>query len=315
VSCQDDYITLNRDTTSRSGLYGSDLPGVEIALLEGLVKDEQNHYLELWDMIYSRSWSNLVSDVTAALQKKFHVNRKLVSKETSKFTDEVNATSGLAGVTIEFTLPKYARLHVVSVGVNSEQAYTSPGITIYIYENDADGDLLYSKSAVLAAGKNTVNIDQTFEADKLFIVYQSEDFDLKTTENKYYNSGYINFSKGSCQWSCLGGVAGVTQHNGGGLNVKYNIECSIEKYVCENINFFAKALWYRIGLELTAERRFGNRLNEFTTMTVERAEELQGFFQAQYQQALDNSTKSVNITEDPFCFNCNNGVSSRSILP
>jgi hypothetical protein len=165
----------------------------------------------------------------------------------------------------------------------------------------------------LTSGENIINIDRDFEVDKLYVAYQAADFDTKQTINRNY-SGSV-FTKGSCQFPCLNGSGSVTQVNGGGLNVKYIIECSIEKYVCENIPFFKNALWYRIGLELTVERRFGNRLNEFTTMTIERATELQEFFQAQYSQALENATKQVNIHEDPFCFSCNNGVSSRPILP
>lgn len=316
MACQDGYIELNRSATSRSGRYASDLPGVEIALFEGLVKEEQNDYLELWDMVYDRSWTNLISDVSAALQKKFHVDLKLISRETSKYLDTVNSGSGLAGVELQFSLSKYSRLHVLSVEFYADQAYSSPGITIYFYDTDQDGDLLYSESAAVIAGKNTIFIDQTFEVDKLLIVYQKGDFDLRGTENRYYKTGYTSFdSKGSCMWPCLDGSGSVSQINGGGLNVKYVVECSIEKYVCENLNFFTNALWYRIGLELTAERRFGNRLNEFTTMTIDRAAELQEFFNAQYQQALKNAVDAVNIDEDPFCFNCKGTVSSQSILP
>jgi hypothetical protein len=315
LACQDGYIELNRSATSRSGLYASDLPGVEIQLFEGLVKEEQNHYIDLWEMIYDRSWTNLISDVSAALQKKFHVDLKLISRETSKYLDTVNSGSGLAGVELQFTLSKYSRLHVLSVEVNADVAAASPGITIYFYDTDEDGDLLHSESAAIVAGKNTIFIDRTFEVDKLFVAYQKADFDLKGTENRYYKTGYTSFdAKGSCMWPCLDGSGSVSQIEGGGLNVKYVVECSIEKYVCENINFFAKALWYRIGLELTVERRFGNRLNEFTTMTIERATELQEFFNAQYQQALKNGVDAVNIHEDPFCFNCKGSVSSRSIL-
>lgn len=315
MSCQDNYIQLNRSNTARSGLYASDLPGVEIALLEGLQKDEQNHYLETWDMIYSRAWTNLVSDISTALQKKFYVDLKLVSRETSEFGEDVNSGSGLAGVRLQFDLPKYGRLHILSVEVYSDQDYPSPSPTLYFYEDDEDGDLLYSQSDNIEAGKNTINIDRDFEVDQLFIAYDRADFNLRQTTNKFYASGYEYWDKLTCMWPCLNGKGEVRQINGGGLNVKYSIECSIEKFACENINFFKKALWYRVGLELTVERRFGNRLNEFTTMTIERATELFDFFNGQYQQSLSNAIDAHNIDEDPICFNCKNGVYTKSLLP
>lgn len=317
MACQDDYITIDRSTTSRSGLYATDLPGVEIALLEGLTKDDQEDYLELWGNIYYRSWSNLVSDISKALQDKFHVDLKLIARETSKFSDDVNSNSGLAGLRIQFDLPKYARLHVLSVGVFSEASYPSPGITIQFFDTDENGELLYSVSDSINTGRNTVNIDYDFEVEKLFIAYDSSEFQLRQTENKYFPlSNWSYWDKISCMWPCAWrGQGEVRQINGGGLNVKYTVECSIEKFVCENLNFFKKAFWYRIGLELTIERRFGNRLNQFTTMTIERATELSDFFNAQYQQDLSNSIRSQRILEDPVCFNCKNVVSTKVNLP
>lgn len=316
MACQDNYIQLDRSTTARSGLYASDLPGVEIALLEGLVKDEQNHYLETWEMIYGRSWSNLVSDIATALHKKFYVDSKLIARETSAFKADLNSGSGLAGISIEFDLPKYARIHIISIGVDSDADYASPGIAFQFFEVDEDGELLHTENAVIEEGKNTINIDQDFEVDKLFIAYDRDASDFKQTENKYYPSSWLHFDKISCMWPCSwGGKGEVRQINEGGINVKYTVVCSIEKFVCENINLFAKALWYRIGLELTTERRFGNRLNEFTTMTIERATELTEFFNAQYQQALTNAVKGHNIKEDPICFNCKNVVSHKVNLP
>ena len=317
MACQDDYITIDRSTTSRSGLYATDLPGVEIALLEGLTKDDQEDYLELWENIYSRSWSNLVSDISKALQDKFHVDLKLIARETSKFSDDVNSNSGLAGIRIQFDLPKYARLHVLSVGVFSENSYPSPGITIQFFDTDENGELLHSVSDSILEGRNTINIDRDFEVENLFIAYDPTEFELRQTENKYFPlSNWSYWDKISCMWPCTwGGQGEVRQINGGGLNVKYTIECSIEKFVCENLNFFKKAFWYRLGLELTIERRFGNRLNQFTTMTIERATELSDFFNAQYQQDLGNSINPHRIGEDPMCFNCKNVVSAKVNLP
>lgn len=314
MSCHDNYITINRDTTSRSGLYASDLPGIEISLLEGLTKEDQDDYLEFWEMIYARAWSNLVSDAETMLQSQFYVNKKLLTQETSKFIDEVNNESGLAGVKIEFDLPKYARIHIISVGLKAVQNYASPGLSIKIYDTDEDGDLLDTIEAQenVEVGKNTINVDQSFEVDNLFIAFDPAVYELYKTENY----GSTVSSKIDCMVPCSwGGEGHMSQVNGGGLNVKYVVECSVEKYVCENINLFKRAFWYRLGLELTVERRFGNLLNEFTTMTIDRATELQEFFNKQYTQDMENTVKPLRPTEDPFCFNCRNTVSSRVSLP
>lgn len=208
MACQDDYIAIDRSTTSRSGLYATDLPGVEIALLEGLTTADQADYLELWENIYSRSWSNLVSDISKALQNKFYVDLKLIARETSKFNDDVNSNSGLAGIRIQFDLPKYARIHILSVEVFSEAVYPSPGITIEFYDEDENGELLHSVSDSISIGRNIVNIDTDFEVEKLFIAYDPSEFQLRSTENKYYPlSNWSVWDKISCMWPCTWGGA------------------------------------------------------------------------------------------------------------
>lgn len=312
-----DYITIDRSTPSRSGLYATGLPGVEIGMLESLTKEDQDDYEEFFEMILENAWSTLITDVSIALQGKFYVDAKLVSRETSEFQTSLNSNTGLSGILIEFNLPKYARIHVISVGLKSEQAYDSPEATIQFYEENADGELLYEKDAGIEVGRNTVNIDRDFEVDKLFVAYDPEQLDFKGTENKFYASGYTHWDKLTCIWPCAGGLyeGSVRQINGGGLNVKYVIYCSIEKFVQENINFFKKAFWYRIGVELTDEVILGNKLNKYCTLTDERKTERNGYFGTKYTANLTEAIKAHNVREDPVCFICKNTVTSKSNLP
>lgn len=314
MACQDNYLSLNRDTPSRSGLYASDLPGVEDLLITLISKDSETD-TEVWERVYGNAWTNMVSDVEAALQNKFFVNQKLVSRETSEFIAEINANTGLAGVRIQFDLPRYARIHIISVGLWANQAYPSPEPVIYFYQDNDAGDLLHSVSEPVTEGKNTVFVDRDFDEEKIFVGYDPALFEFRGTEMKFFNTGWPNWSKFECMWPCFGGQGSVKQINGGGLNVIYNVICSAEKFVCENINLFRKTFWWKIGEELAAERRIGNRLNQFTTMTDERKKELANFYGAQYQQALSNSIKAQNIYEDPWCFNCKGTVNVKTNLP
>lgn len=315
MSCQDNYIGINRSAASRSGLYASDLPGVEDLVFTLLSKGTETTIADVWGRVYSNAWNNTINDLQQALQKKFHVDRKLLTKQTSEFTDEVNTSGALSGVKIGFTLPKYAKTHIISVDVWVEQDYLSPELTVYFYDTDENGELLHSVSQAVEIGKNTIFVDTDFEVDKIFIAVDTGLFQIKQTVNKKFNMGYLYWSIWDCRFPCFGNEGSVSQINGGGVDVKYDVYCSIEKYLCENINLFKTVLWWRVGMELIIERRYGNRLNQFTTMTQERAAELTTFYNAQYQQALMNNVESVNIHEDPYCFECNATVSTRNLLP
>ena len=317
MSAWDNYITLSADTPSRSGLYANRLPGVTVALFDDLTKDEQADFEECFNDIYETAKINFTSDVQGKLGNKFHYDQKLITRETSQFIATENTGSELAGIKLKFNLPKYARTHIISVGVFAEQAASSPEFAVSFFDTDENGELLHSVSDEISTGRNTINVDRDFEADEIFIAYDPASYALRKTENKYFNSG--TYDKLSCTFPCgyepYGYTATVDQVNGGGLNVKFVITCSVDKFITENINLFKTAFWYRIGVDLMRERIMSDRFNRFTTLTEERANQLKAEYQSEYEKHLMNAIETTNITEDPICFECKNIVESQSLIP
>lgn len=316
ANCFDNYITINDSTPSRSGLYATDLPGIDTELLDGIARSITEDHDDIWVTLYKRAHRNLVSDVSKNIQDKFYMDLKLLSKETSSFKDTANGNSSLAGITLEFNLPKYAKLHVLSIGVYSEAAYASADV-LKIYDTDENGELLATITTAITIGRNTINVDTDFEADKIFISYNPAIYTFRETENKSFANNYTYFDDVICDFCFYDPqyTGQVTQINGGGLNIKFNVYCSIEKLVCENLNLFKAAFLYKIGQEITIERRLGERLNKFTVMIQERWDELNNFYTAQYQQDLMDAIRSQNIQEDTLCFFCKNTVYTDIQLP
>lgn len=311
MGCFDRYITIDSSTPSRSGLYAVDLPGVDILLLDSVTKTEQPDYKACYESIYKRACQNLVSDIEKMLQSKFFVDKKLISRETSEFNESYHESGGIR---IRVGLPKYARIHIVSIDIKTLDPIGSPEPSIWI--EDKNGVVIYEvPTDGIVEGFNTIFIDKDFELDDLTIRF--EGVVAYQTDNKYYPDYTYYDEKFYCQFDCADNLypGRVDQLDGGGLNVKFNVLCSVEKYVCENINIFKQSLYWRLGLETCVERRFGNRFNQFTTMTTEDAQNLQDFYNSQYQTELQNSVKSTNMREDPICFNCKSLVSSKTILP
>lgn len=314
--CFSDYITIDRTTPSKSGLYVVDLPGVTVAQLDGLTKDEQDDFEGLFDNIYTNAQINLKIDVQKKLANRFHIDRKLVSRETSDYLTDLNTNSGLAGVKISVNLPKYARLQILSIGVKSNQAYNSPEPAFYVYKEDEDGELLSTISSELTEGRNTIQVYQDFEEDDIFVAYNPELWDLYQTENKYYTNTTYFQKDISCTFPCYWGEPGfVQQVNGGGLNVKFIVYCSMEKFLCENLPLFQYALWYRIGVDLMKERIVSDRVNRFTVISEERATELMGVFNEEYANAVEAATMNIRMTEDPICFMCKSTITAKTSLP
>lgn len=314
--CFSGYITIDRTEPSKSGYYVVDLPGITVRQLHDLAKDEQDDYQALFENIYGTAQINLERDVQEAIGERFHYDQKLVSRETSKILATVNASAALSGVKIEFSLPKYARLTIVSIGFYAEENAISPEPAFYIYKDDENGELLSTITAEVTEGRNTIQVEEYFEEDTLFVAYNASDLQLRKTENKYYSDWTYATDKLSCSFPCYFGQTGsVQQINGGGLNVKFIVTCSMEKFICENLPIFKKALWYRIGVDLMKERIVSDRVTRFTVISEERATELMGVYSEDYQKALAAATKTIKITEDPVCFLCKAAISTITDLP
>jgi hypothetical protein len=312
-----DFITPSSDTESRSGLYAVDLPGVVLNLFDDLTKEDQADWEECWASIYSRATRNFTKDVHARIAKDFHVDLKLVTRESSKFRTSENTNSGYAGIKLNYYLPKYARVRVNEVIVNAVVAVNN--FSLVFYEEDTSGDLLLTKTVNLVQGKNTIQINQDFEVeDTLFVGYDADSFRLYETINRYYaNTPYFHFDDIACAFPCYGGSlsSSITQILGGGVNVKSVIYCSIEKFIFENIGLFDMSLLYRIGVELMKERITSAKFNRLTTLTTERAGELMTIYREEYEGHLDTIIKNMSMDEDPICFECKSAVSSKSLIP
>jgi hypothetical protein len=313
VACQDNYVGKNPSAGGRSGLYVSDLPGVEELQYNLLSKDSETT-IEVWERISRNAWNGLVSDIETYLQSKFFVNSKLLSRETSEFLTDVNASANLAGIRIQYDLSKYSRIHIISIEVYAEQAYASPEVVFQFLENNEDGAVLHEVSTMLTEGLNSIPVDFDFDVESIFVAYDPQVVELRQSKNKNYD-WYPKWHPEECVFPCFGGYGSVKQINDGGVNVIYDVYCSSEKFVCQNLNLFRKPFQWRYGVELANERRIGNRLNQFTTMTQERKEELFTFYNTEYQQALENSLRAQNIYEDWVCFECKGVVGVRTSLP
>lgn len=319
MPCFDDYITISEATAeSRSGLYATDLPGIDRNLLDDIARSVTEDADDIWETIYKRSHRNLVSDTTKQLQGKFFHQLKLVTRETSEFLDDNNSTTGRAGITLEFKLPKYARLHILSIGVYSENVHAASD-AFTIHDTDENGELLETINTAITQGRNTINVDTDYEVDKVFISYDPAVFTFRETESKYFKGhAYNEFGPvlcNECFYDDQDFWSSVVQMNGGGINVKFIIHCTAEKYVCENLKLFEDALLYKIGHEITVERRLGERLNKSMILTQERWDELEAFYKANYETNLMNTINGCNIIEDEFCFACKNTVRSETLLP
>ncbi len=313
-----DYINASTDTPSKSGLYFTDLAGCSVRLLDDLTKEDHADWSECFDYLYKTAQRNLRIDVQKKLADRFHIDQKILTRETSETLTDYTSGGTKAGVKIWLTLPKYARLQILSIGVDAQSAGNG---TFYFYKTDENGDLLATVTGTLAAGKNTIDVFEEFDGSDfssinqvLYVAYVPSTTPLKQTKNRYYPSDDL-IDIWNLDFSCFWGSGTIQQVNGGGVNVKFIVYCSIERFILENLPLFQFALFYRLGVDTMKERITTQNINQTSVLTKERAEELMKVFNEDYQAALDAATMNIKMQEDPICFICKSTVHAKTTLP
>ena len=110
------------------------------------------------------------------------------------------------------------------------------------------------------------------------VAYNPSSIGLKQTKNPLLHeltfSRQTKFVRGLLQ---RGGY--VQQVNSGGLNVKFVVYCSMDKFICENLPLFQYALLNRTGVD-TMKERITTRAEQTQTsiLTADRAKELMQVF-------------------------------------
>jgi len=92
-----------------------------------------------------------------------------------------------------------------------------------------------------------------------------------------------------------------------------NKDCDYDALICENIEVFTQAWKYLLGVCILIYRINSNRLNKYTTTTIEQAKELKDHYQVQYEKYLVQAAKVMDISSCELC--CGNNPEAVTWLP
>jgi hypothetical protein len=85
-----------------------------------------------------------------------------------------------------------------------------------------------------------------------------------------------------------------------------NTECDYENIICaeENVSILTVAWRFKLGNQLMIERLYSSRIN-WVTLAKEQASELKDFYQVEYEKALSQAVKFMDLSE--CCLKCGGG--------
>lgn len=346
LNCLKDHIGVENctPTVPNSGIYINQLPGIELKMLDKLADEQQVDFDGVWDDIQERAVRRLKSDINTIFEEQSFKLKTLTQDFWMGHSIDASSTTlagtNYQGIQLELnkSTDKFVPSTLQAIAVQSVDLYftSTNATTIVVYDLDT-GELLYSKvvAAPASTGWTTINLYQSFSVDRIFLAYDATLLDgvlmdTNDMENAAIDDcGCAQYSSDSICDDCGASLQGasatiaapttITEGNDSfGLAVRWRVDCSFDRWICDNREIFTTALWYLLAAETTFERMYSSRLNEFTVFDKEKAEGLNALYEAKYRGGTVNEVEhrgelpmilqGINLDPSDCCLMCSADV-------
>lgn len=325
ITCLDNFIGLRgtcADTEPVSGLYVNDFPGVDLRMISGLSNEEQQDFQGVWDEIYRRSVAEVVASVKVRMQKYFKKTNLIENRQVGYYTSPAETEAASAhykGVAISFYGSNYTQIFINEAGL-----YLNAGgsVTVKIFDYRT-GVELDSLTFTGVTGHNVFQVNKSYDVfgqkGQLFVGYNATAVSSNVTntyhpEDISYDYSLVRGAKVSTASSVLEANM-LFEGNTYGLTVNYNVQCSVERFICSVRDILAPALNYKLAEQLFLERIMSTRLNKYTLFNQERAKELRDEYVVKYTQLLDSILNELEPAGDGLCIECDKERTYKYQLP
>lgn len=309
------------------------LPGISLKSFEQVANSEQGNYIGVWDAINERAEARLKNQIIAQMSTRYDIKRARRTVAISG-TPETDASSddafkGMVFVqawtlTDNWVVSPFQTLSVDRISFYKSSTNTATTVDIK-FVNYLSKEVLFTKTLTmseLAEGWNEINILKEFYCTILAIGFDDTDINGVT-----YSTSDVNSNFQSCFDECYGTdgcgyVYGFTtvdnnyvQNNViNSLRATVTLGCSYNAAVCSNRLLFAEAFWYALGIEFMDERLYSERVNFYTSVKRDEANELSALYQKRYEEAFLNAIGGMKFGCDS-CLECNSQVQVFTQIP
>ena len=320
MKCLEGYISVGNNcitTTSLSGKYLTDLPGVSLLNIDAVANDNQLSFVGVFADVEKRAISRITKDILAFMKSQYNLKKSIYTYSTvGEIKGFVPYDGNFHGINV-YCLYEYSpllRLHLNKVYLYALEANET---TIY-YGTDVT-NLTETVTITTTVGWNEIFINKSFESTNLYVIYDGNKFtnipnfiltndicdclyqesDCYTLENRAVtcNMGMVNYGTNSF-----------------GLKLDVSLRCAYESIVCANIDIYADAYLYALGMELMRERLYSDRVNKYTSVDRNKAKELLELFTQDYTDFLATANNTVQLNDDS-CVECLEASGFKWVMP
>ena len=328
LDCLNNYIGLDAGcstVTPISGMFVNSLPGISLKRLAGLSNLEQEDFQGLFDEVYARSLIQLKADVLSKMQKSYKTKILLENSQDGFFDVPfitIASANNLNGKYLRILESKNTSIFMLSITIYLDSVLDDTKNTLQVF-NLNNGQVIDNLTYTPVVGENVIQVNKRYfingQDTRLFFAYDGNVGDTIDTEdvsavdptNSYT---IIQGSKIAIGTPVL--ENNLTQDgNSRGMIFNYNVECSLDNFICQNREYLSTALWYLLGHNIMEENVISTKINEYTLNNQEDVKDLRDVFKERYEDSLDSNLENLTPGSDDFCFPCEKARTYKTSLP
>jgi hypothetical protein len=324
IDCLFDYIGLQGVTSPKSSVFINRLPGITTGQLEAIRDSDDTYSVEdVWDDIQNRAieeFEQRVNRWAANYFTNYSYVENIVSSQYDKSNSSIATGSNYTGWLFDDGYDswyKNMRLQIPYVDLYTSNAVNS---SIRIY-NAVTGDLLDEVTFNSAANTvNRIQINKSYARHtypKIFVAYDDSVVQtIQATDLSY--SSRMSFAEKTVSKAStvIDDNLSAVGSSGQGLIVTFSLDCSLENYICQRRDLFQTPFLYLLAYHFCWERINSDRINHYTLMDREKAQELANQFLNEWEEMIKGTLEGLTFNGwDEFCFICEREVNQTTLLP
>jgi len=299
-----------------SGYFLNDLPGITTQKLED-ISDQEDHYEPrlIWTDILNRAARKFEDDVKTRLRPYYKgYSYRAISTTGQLHID--NTTLPTENFYSGWNFDLAAMDENTSIVFETANIHIVTGSTFEIKIFDAiSGETLDTIGYDVTTGLQEYRIlvsKPTWKYRKIFIGYDASKITVKKVDRFDRNLGRASANHVSKTASVTTGSITSAET---GMILTYNIECSVDNFICRRIDLFKNPVLYLHGIEFCEEQIYSDRINRWTLLNkVDAIDLMNNSFIPKYEQMMDNIFKDIKVRPGR-CFECSKTLTYQTHLP
>lgn len=300
------------DSNPSSGFFINSMAGVTIKTMEKLTTEEANTFPQVWSDIQDRAIRRLQLAIIAEFSKRYRILNPQGTFNLEKDIDTGTTTIAAAeyrGIYVddnyyqtgeEYKLSALQSHYVQTLYFYSPIVQANSVIKVFDYDLNTVLDTLTQDFAI---GWNTIQVNKSYSAYKLFIGVDSTNFNsvdkiLPSTTERFP----VRVRGGKMSIGADTSTLEIS-NNTFGLSGIFSVRCKYDNIICSNIDLFTTPYSYLCASELMLERISSSRWN-FITVDKKQAQELKDHYDVEFEKAIATTCGSIELDMNDVCLDC-----------